>query len=302
MKSFRNFTFIIIFSIFFVSCDKIKEYFKDPEVEPIEELLKISRTIGSVSTIAMSAINENYSNVTVFRSNSRYPCTAYMVIRPNSSFALEKYSPRILVAGYWPDENTAILSVVLPSDEGRSEFSLKNIYTIPVIRQYEGLMVVFAGMDINLDEEGNNLFDIDFTEDEINFEWDRLDTEEADDIYIALEQKAWIIHIDENNTSGIQDDTYTVTGGGQLITATNTTASAYQQAVLDVQMDYLCNRNPLGGYALIQKAAVEDEEFPESGMAIFSFKNNCSGKVKVELATGTYITSIGKEISFNLDR
>lgn len=296
---------LLIIPILFSSCQKIKEYFHDPDPEPLSDLLRTSRVIGFVSEMTMSAIQGGKTDdVHVYRSNSGYPCTALMLIKPDRSVTsfMQYYPGKIVVAGYWPDENSAIISFILSEGSpGGFNFTLKNICTIPVMRDEDGIFAVFAGMDINLDEEGNGLLQIAFTQDEIDVEMERLDYDEPEDIYVAVEQKAWVIRVNDNNTSNYYDDIYSVTGGGQFITATNSTIDACQQAVLDVRMDHICSRNPYSGMALIQKAAVEDDEFPETGVAVFSFGGRCDGRIKVEVGTGAYITSIGKEIPFSLD-
>lgn len=306
---FRKILITIVLSILFSSCKKIDEYFKPPETEYVKDVIKTAVSIGYSSEIAMSAISGYHrSNVRFIRSSSSYPCVGVIFVKPDADFPIP-YSGNtkneMSIFGFWTDENTAILSILFTSvDIQTSTFVLQSVHTVPVIRTDNNILVVFASMDINLAPESisDKLLSFNFSDNEINFEMSRiLSFSQPEDLYVAVDENAWLIEINQQDTyDNPSDDVYSITGGGQLIEATNASAGVFQQAMMGVTINSECLKNPNTGFLLIQKAAVENEKFPETGAAILSFENSCDGKAYVDLGTGIYITSIGKKIDFLL--
>ena len=300
-----SFTLIILISD---SCKEIEEYFHDPETESVTDAIKTSALIGYSVSTAMSVM-EGYHlpNVRIKTVCQAYPCVSIMLIRIDDNYPFS-FSPgetgEVIVAGLWADEGTAILTMLLTDfNIHTSTFRLKSIHTIPVIKTMDGKIgVAFAGMDINLNKESDALLEFNLQTQEIESEFARLENQRPEDVYVAVEQNAWFIEIDQNNTpEDLWDDTFIVTGGGQLAEVTDNTAEVIQQAMVDVTLVQTCSANPVYGLALIRKINTEESTFPELGTAILQFHGNCDGKADVLLATGAYIGSNGKGIRLNMD-
>jgi hypothetical protein len=296
--------------IFFISdsCKEFEEYFHVPETESITDALKTSAIIGYSVSTAMSVMEGHHlSNVRIKTVCSGYPCVSVMLIRIDDTYPFS-FAPgeagEVIVAGLWADEGTAILTLLLTDfNIHTSTFRLKNIHTIPVIRTFDGkITVAFAGMDINLNQQSDDLLEFNLLTQEIESEFARLDNPLPADEYIAVKQNAWVIEIDQKNTpDDLWDDSFTITGGGQLAEVAGNTAEVIQQGMVDVILDQICPLNPVYGHALIRKINTEDSRFPELGTAILEFHDNCDGKAEVLLATGAYIGSNGKSIRLDMD-
>lgn len=300
-----SFTLIIVLSD---SCKELEEYFHDPETESLTDALKTCAIIGYSVSTAMSVM-EGYHlpNVRIKTRCNDFPCVSVVLIRIDDSYPFS-FSPgetgEVIVAGLWADEETAIFTLILTDfNIHTSTFRLKNIHTIPVIRTLDGKIgVAFAGMDINLNQQSDALLEFNLLTQEIESEFARLDEQRPEDVYVAVEQNAWFIEIDQKSTpDDLWDDSFVVTGGGQLAEVTDNTADVVQQAMVDVTLDQTCTANPVNGLAIIRKVNTEEEKFPELGTAILEFHDYCDGRAKILLATGAYIGSNGKSIRLNME-
>ncbi len=293
--------------IFLCSCRKIKEYFYDPETEPVSQAIKTSAAIGYSVSVAMSVMSgARPPHVISTGDCSGFPCTFLIYININQDNPLlfsEGDVGEIIVAGLRPDENVAIMTVVFTDiNISTQSFTLLSVHTIPVIMEEDRIMVVFSEMDINIGSDSDVLLNMDLTPDEVDYEVSRLDRERPQDLYVAVEQNAWFIGIDQKNTlSDFRDDSYSITGGGQIIEVTGASGGIIQQAMLQVELKPDCPRNPVYGYALIKNTSADERKFPELGTAIFSFHGPCDGKADITLATGVYLRSNGKSIPLDLD-
>jgi hypothetical protein len=171
----------------------------------------------------------------------------------------------------------------------------------PVIRTGGHINVAMASMDIQLNPDQDALLSINMTTLEIQTELLRLDEPRPTDVYVAVLQDAYFIDVNENLTPGNQeDDSYTITGGGQLITVNGSSAEITQQAMVGVCVSSGCLSNPTEGMALMKVTGLENQGFPELGTAVFEFTSDCGGTARVYAATGMYVASNGKKIRFRL--
>ena len=308
----KSITFLILsvtlISVLLLSCEELKDYFKDPETESLTDVLKTSAVIGFSASAAMSVM-EGYDvpYVKLKTRCSGFPCVSIMAIKIGKNAPFPYWSEKsgeIIVAGLWADNSTAILTMLLTDfDIHTSTFKLKNIYTIPVIRTFDGkLMAAFASMDINFNPETDNLLEFNLETGEINSEYARIPTNVTDDLYVAVEQDAYVIEIEQNNTlDNLYDDTYYVSGGGQLVEINDNKTEVIQQAMVNVRFNQSCRENPVFGYGLIRKIGTEGDKFPELGTVVLEFGNHCDGTARVTLATGMYLGANGKDIPLDFD-
>ncbi|UCG26948.1 MAG: hypothetical protein JSV24_08195 [Bacteroidales bacterium] len=302
-----RYTFILIFLLsILTSCKEADEYFKDPETEPVIHAIKAATAIGYSASAAMAVMTgEQLPGVYATKSCSSFPCASLVYISINSGNYFPYSDDRngqIIIAGLWPSAEEAILTMfIYDLDISTPGFTLKNVRTFPVTRKDGELMAVFAGMDINIGPNPLLPLELVLTEGEINFELSRLETETPEDIYVAVDQHAYIIEIDQKDTpANLLDDVYTITGGGQLIEVVDDRAGIIQQALMAVEMNPDCLFNPRNGYALIKTTGTGDNTLPELGTAILEFHTACDGTADITVATGVYIRSNGKSIPLGL--
>lgn len=293
--------------ILLFSCNKEDAYFKDPETESIIHTIKVSSVIGYCSSLAMTVMSgEQLPGVYATRSCSNYPCASLIFVDLNTNITLpftNDQNGQIVIAGLWTAVNEAILTLfIYDIDISTPEFTLKNVHTFPVTERDGKFLAVFAGMDINLGSNPILPVELNLSDGEINFELDRLDMDSPGDINVAVEQHAYIIEIDQHETvTNLNDDSFIITGGGQLIEVTDNKGGIIQQAMLDVLIEAGCQENPRNGYALIKNTSAGDKTIPELGTAIFDFHSLCDGMADISLATGVYIRSNGKSIPLNFN-
>jgi hypothetical protein len=295
----KGLIFTIVISLF--SCNKLRDYLREPDTQIIAETLRSTRLTGYSAAIAMGVINGySYPNTNLARSNNGYPCTA--IININLADSLNSPAEKVTIAGLWADASTAVLSIIYSNYDYRSNLlEFVGIETIPVIVDGSDIHVVLASQEISLNPDQDALLAIDLDNFQFESEILRLDLPRPNDVYIAVTQDAYFIDVNTNGTiSRVSDDSYTISGGGQFIEVENNSVEIAQQAVIDVHISQSCQLNPLSGMALLRITGVEEDGFPEMGTVLLEFDNKCEGKASVFVATGIYAASNGKKLPFIL--
>jgi hypothetical protein len=297
---------ILLFLFPFFSCNRVKDYFREPDPEPLLETIHTSILTGYAANVSFAMMaGQTIAGVNFHRSNQGFPCTSLITI--NTSINPDLYITHqevntIIIAGLWADESTAILSILLTGFEaGSSTIDLLGIKTIPVIRTGDHISVAMASMDIQINPDQDALLSLNLNTLEIQTELLRLDEPKPTDVYIAVLQDAYFIDVYNNLTGNeLEDDSYTITGGGQLIRVEGSSAEITQQAMVSVEISPECLLNPTDGMALMKVTGLENQGFPELGTAVFEFTSGCGGTARVYAATGMYVASNGKQIRFRL--
>lgn len=304
MKTASIILLVILYALTGTSCKQVKEYFRDPETGNLTETIGTSVITGYAASLAMASVSgSTFPNVTTIRSNTGFPCTTLMQVdlQGESGFlASEEKASGISIAALWADETCGILTLLFTDYQSETAtFDLLAIKTIPVILDEDGLIrVALASQDISLNPNQESILQLNLSTLEIESEYIRLDHPCPDDVYIAIEQDAYVITVDRNGTPGDPlDDGFTITGGGQLIEVDNQDAEILQQGLLDLEIAPSCQRNPVAGMALIRAVGVKDNKLPELGTALLEFSSGCTGTARVLLATGMYAGANSKAIS-----
>lgn len=298
----KQFVLLLLAILILSSCKEEEAYFKDPETEPVIHTVKAAAAIGYCSSIAMTVMSgKSLPGVYATKSCSDFPCASLIFVDLNDNIRIpfsEDDNGQVIIAGLWTDVKQAILTLFFYDiDINTSAFTLKNVHTFPVTESNGNYLAVFAGMDINLGSNPILPIDLDLSEGEINFELERLDFDTPTDVYVAVEQHAYIIEINQHGTAtDLNDDSFIITGGGQIIEVMDDKGGIIQQGMLDVVLDSECQANPRNGFALIKNTSAGGNSIPELGTAILDFHNQCDGMVDVSIATGVYLKSNGKSI------
>jgi hypothetical protein len=297
---------ILPFLLLLFSCKKVKEYFREPDPEPLLETIHTSILTGYAANVSFHLMSgHSIPGIDFIRSNPGFPCTTITTI--NTSINQDLYLANldvnaITIAGLWTDESTAILSILLTGfDTGTTTLDLLGIKTVPVIRTNDHINIAMASMDIQMNPEQDALLSLNLNTLEIQTELLRLNAPKPTDVYVAVLQDAYFIDVYNNLTdNNIEDASYTITGGGQMIRVDGPSAEITQQAMVGIEISPDCLLNPTGGMALMKITGLENQGFPELGTVVFEFASSCSGTARVYAATGMYVGSNRKNIRFRL--
>jgi hypothetical protein len=306
MKSMIRLPITLLFLLPFFSCNKVKDYFREPDPEPLLETIHTSVLTGYAANVSFAMMaGQTIAGVNFHRSNPGYPCTSLISINTTTNpglYIANQDVNTITIAALWADEFTAILSILLTGyDAGTSTIDLMGIKTVPVIRTGDHINVAMASMDIQMNPDQDALLSLNLNTLEIQTELFRLDEPKPTDVYIAVLQDAYFIDVYNNLTGNdLEDDIYTITGGGQLIRLNGSSAEITQQAIVGVEISPACLLNPLDGMALMKVTGLENQGFPELGTVVFEFTPGCGGTARVYAATGMYVGSNGKNTKFRL--
>jgi hypothetical protein len=288
------------------SCNKVKDYFREPDPRPLLETIQASVLTAYAANVSFAMMaGHAITGANFHRSNAGFPCTSLISINTSTNSGIYLTYPHvntITIAGLWADESTVILSILLTGfDTGTSTLDLLGIKTIPVIRTGDHINIAMASMDIQMNPDENALLSLNLNTLEIQTELLRLDAPKPSDVYVAVLQDAYFIDVYNNLTvNNLEDDNYTITGGGQLVRVNGSSAEITQQAMVGVTVSSDCFLNPKEGMALMKVTGLEKQGFPELGTVVFEFSPVCTGTARVYASTGMYIGSNGKNIRFRL--
>ncbi len=282
------------------SCRK-KKIFRDPPVSPVVKIVKVSSIIGYCSTVAWAhfkghnipdVITADNGNSTIFYINTatNYPY----------AYNTDDYDEVIAVASKISDNTMFMTLFFIETNIGVGRFKLINVRTIPVLYHGDKLKAVYASQDINF---GNDtLMEISLTDGEIQAELLKLNLPNPTSEQIAIDQNAWIIDVDFNQSLGdLDDDVYTISGGEQEVEVyfddELQEATILQMAMIGVEINSDCLRNPVAGIAFLQNVEVTDDaEETVIGQAFYDFYSTCDGKMDVVVGTGNFVRSTGDRI------
>ena len=307
MKAYCQFTFLLSFLalVTLTSCKKIGEMNQDPEIEPLKHGFKVSAAIGYCASLAYTFFKgENLpDNVVIHSQNNNIDTeTCVMLVSINESYPLPFNASvgQITIAGIWGDDGGVITALFTDIDILEARYEFVGIYTIPVIEIENGtIMTLFAEQDIIIGEGSDTLLHLNMTNPHITLETERLNENQFDDAFAAVQQNVWFASVNQNNTmSDIYDDEYTINGGGQIAKATSNTGGILYHAMIEAKFIYsTCDLNPISGVGFIQNLVVGAET--DLGHIFLNFHDRCDGKAYVEFATGKYLLSFHKDVNLN---
>lgn len=310
---------IVIFLIISISgCRKeidnpLDEWMQDPPVTPITKTIKTVVPIGyAASAVIMDMKGYKSSNI----KSETQKSTNILYINTESNeypfkFKGDNYG-QMIVAYAQTDPNAALVSVFFTEmDVVTGSFTLKNVIAFPVI--YDELndktTAVYASIDVNLGSNSN--IGLDLTSEEIDQNMDKLNNNRyynTSYVDLAVEQNAWIIDVYHHGTfDNAFDDNIKIYGGQQAVEVedynTESSVGALQMAMLDVSFSADCIHNPTQGFAFMQDVEVASSQTDNDivfGHVFYEFTPDCDGRVLIDLATGNFVFSIGKELDLDL--
>jgi hypothetical protein len=182
------------------------------------------------------------------------------------------------------------------------QLTIYDISTFPV-QQYAGeLLCAYADIDIN--KGSDTLFTIDISDDQIDFELNRLKNIPSFDSTVSVEEVSWYVTVNNRNTiSEMNDDIYSIAGAGQYVELVNSDVEILQVIFVDVKMKPECILNPLSGVGFIKTTGVSEGNafnLPTMGTVGYDFHDECDGRAYVFVATGNYIRFNAKTVKIDL--
>jgi hypothetical protein len=285
------------------SCKKFKDVNYDPEIEPLKQGFKTSAAIGYCASLAADFFgNGNLpGNVIIHSSqNDAETKSAILLVNINNSYPLPFNSSigQITMAGIW-GENSGVITVLFTDiNILEAKYKFIGIHTIPVLEMNDGkILTLFAEQDIVIGEGSDTLIELNMGIPRITTEVQRLDADQPIDAFAAVKQNIWFITIDQNNTSSdIYDDEYTLYGGGQIVKVSGAGGGILYHAMIGAKFNYsVCALNPVSGVGFIQNLMVGTET--DLGHIFLNFHDRCDGKAYIEMATGKYLTSNHRNVN-----
>ena len=77
---------ILIFLLPFFSCNKVKDYFREPDPEPLLETIHTSVLTGYAANVSFAMMaGQSITGVNFHRSNAGFPCTSLISINTSTN-------------------------------------------------------------------------------------------------------------------------------------------------------------------------------------------------------------------------
>ncbi len=316
MKAVSTYLAWLFLFLFLSGCEQLEEktdtvwgFFRHPPVLPVLEVIQTSVPTGFCATVAMAeqlghtvpgtdVINHNGLSLIHMENNQSYPMSLLPVP-----------CDEIYILRLGMDEDMCMISSFFVSNDHLSgQQKIYHIGPVPVMLDDQHVRAILVRNNISVEDELN--LELKINRGEIDLAIERLRVPNPDDVSVAVKQDAWVIEILPGDTwTDFSDDKFMVTGGEQDISSNTdqegNEASVLQMAMIGLMIDPECLRNPVSGFTVLREISVETgsegrlDDFV-LGTIFYTFEKSCTGRIKVPLATGSFILSLGKEVEFNM--
>lgn len=316
MKTINKYLAWLFLFLFLSGCEQLEQkadtvsgFFRPAPVQPVLEVIQTSVPVGFCAAAAMAdqlghtipaADVCNYNGLSLIRmeNNQGYPLSLLPVP-----------CDEIYILRLGMDEDMCMISSFFVSNDHLSgQQKIYHIGPVPVMLDDQHVRAIFVRNHVSVEDELN--LELKISRGEIDLAIERLMVPNPDDVSVAVEQNAWVIEIMPGNTwTDFSDDKFMVTGGEQDVSTISdpegNAASVLQMAMIGLMIDPECLRNPVSGFTVLREISVEtgsDSRLDDLvlGTIFYTFEKSCTGRIKVPLATGSFILSLGKEVEFNM--
>jgi hypothetical protein len=311
LKNIFLFMLIILVTTSMNSCKKIDKW-KDenPEIEPLKQGFKTAAAIGYCVSLATTVLSSDAvpDNVILESSNSNSRII-YVTIDENNPLPFNNHIGDIVIACIWENDpigtrRKGVISIVFANmDVIGNLFKFYGIHTVPFMQDMETgkIMTVFAKQDIVFGEGSDTLLNLSMSNPQFSSELLRLDEEPPTDPFVAVSQNVWFVSIDQQNTINLYDDSFVISGGGQIAEATSSSGGIQYHAMIETELIYdQCTLNPIRGDAFIQNLKAGTSTI-DLGNIYLSFHDRCDGKAYVDFAAGEYLNYIGRNVNLQFN-
>jgi hypothetical protein len=289
--------------------EKVENFFRPVPVAPLESIIKTCMPVGYCSMIAAA---DQLGYIVPYEKFQAGKGFTLIRIQPAGEYPLiylDETIEEILILRYPASDEAMILSIILVHENWEENPGrIIDLHNVPAIIEDGKVRAVFVSQDIYVRDSVE--IDLHMGPGNIQIAMERLETPRPTAAVAAIDQNAWIIDVDPAGTwDQPADDQYIITGGEQDVSAitaeTGTESGILQLAMIGTLLGPECIATPTGGFAVLHEIGVEtgSESLVTDlvlGTVFYNFKEDCTGRVLVPLATGNYITSTGKTVRMDL--
>jgi hypothetical protein len=227
----------------------------DVDLSQVEVALVAASSIGHSASMTGAAMRAPVACVTISQPcSAAYPCNGVGSVTLGDACPLPLGgvgNGQIAVSGSWSANDMATLGMMFGIGVTDGSISVSQAIGVKVTTSTGHQTVAYTGQDVSVSEGA------------------------------ALGQSSWTVDVDSKMTpADPADDSYTITGGSQNVSAGGGAAVA-QVTLSGVLLDASCRQNPTAGMAVIQ--AVGSSTLQED---IVTFHAACDGKVDVKGTLG----------------
>jgi len=316
MKAVSKYLAWLFLILFLSGCEQLEQkadtvsgFFRPPPVLPVIEVIQTSVPAGFCAAVAMSdQLGHSIPGAEVFNYNG----LSLIHLENNHAYPLSLLSvpcDEIYILRLGMDEDMCMISSFFVSNDhlsGRQK--VHHIGPLPVMLDDQHVRAIFARNHVSVEDDLN--LELKISQGEIDIAIEQLKAPNPDNVSVAVEQDAWVIEIESENTwTDFSDDKFMITGGEQDISTISypqgNAASVLQMAMIGLMIDPACLRNPVSGFTVLREISVEtgkDSQLDDLvlGTILYTFEKSCTGRIKVPVATGSFILSLGQEIEFSM--
>ncbi len=316
MKAVSKYLTWLFLFLFLSGCEHLEQkadmiggFFRQPPILPVLEVIQTSVPTGFCATVAMA---DQLGHTIPGADVCNYDGLSLIHMENNHEYPLSLLSvpcDEIYILRLGMDEDMCMISSFFVSNDHPSgQQKIYHIGPVPVMLDDQHVRAIFLRNHVSFQDELNLELNISRGEHDLAIE--RLKVPNPDDVSVAVEQDAWVIEIMPGNTwTDFSDDKFMVTGGEQDVSTISdlegNAASVLQMAMIGLMIDPACLRNPVSGFTVLREISVEtgsDNRLEDLvlGTILYTFEKSCTGRIKVPVATGSFILSLGQEIEFNM--
>lgn len=289
--------------------DMVSGFFHQPPVKPVLEVIQTCLPTGFCATVAMAdQLGQTIPDADVRHHNG----LSLIHLENQQAFPLSILPvpcDEIYILRLGMDEDMCMVSSFFVSSDHRSgRQQIYHIGPVPVMLDDQHVRAILARNHVSVEDELN--LELRISAGEIDVAVKKLRVPNPEDVSVAVEQDAWVIEILPGNTwTDFSDDKFVITGGEQDVqTVSNpqgNAGSVLQMAMIGLLVDPECLKNPVSGFTVLREISVGTGidgplEDLVLGTIFYTFEKSCTGRVRVPLATGSFILSLGKELDFNM--
>jgi hypothetical protein len=295
---------LVVFANLMAGCSKLDELDETPNLKSLEDGFRTSALVGYCTSLMVSAFKGEPLPPNASFSASNKPGfsgagTLTLTATKTNPIPFNSNVGKITIVGLWDGQKSGVVSIIL-ADFGviASQFQFRGMHTLPFTEKNGKIEAVYAKQDIVIGQGSDTLLNLSLTNPQFNTEINRLNSPQPTDVFIAASQNVWFLSIDRKNTSTPSDDSYSVSGGGQIAEVRNSSGGVLYHAMINTKFaPATCASNPTSGRAFIQN--IQAGATIDLGNIVIEFRSTCDGRAKVIVATGKYIGSNGRDIILN---
>jgi hypothetical protein len=315
MKSLLKYLAWLLLFLFLAGCEKLdrqadeaRGFFRPPPVLPVLDLIQTSVPAGFCSVVAMSD-QQGYAIPGAEISHADGLSLIHLENHrtyPLSLLAVPCDEIYILRLGM--DEEMCFISAFFVSEMSPGRLQAYHVGPFPVMLDDHLVRAILVRNQVTVEDELD--LELNISLGEIDMAMERLNAPKPEDVSVAVEQDAWIIEITPEDTwTDFSDDKFMITGGEQNISTLTdmdgNAASILQMATIGLVIGPECLRNPVSGFTVLREIGIDTDSSKQLddlmlGTILYTFNKSCTGRVRVALATGSFLLSLGREIDFNM--